>query len=258
VKVLSNQKYASAVIYSTHSIGCLPDDLGTGVRIVKQVTTSTSALQNGFWTDGAGFSPLLASMGAAAMSFTPARRALVGEGPSDAILLPSLLRCVASSGNIGFRVAPGLSNISPSEVPELASQAGLIVFIADGDDGGRANEKKLVEGGIEPQRVILLEEGGVELETEDFVDIHILVDAINTEIQNWQVGAPVISDSDLGTSLRTKALASWCNTNGIEMPSKVAVAQRVVDRVGEVRLIEEVRSTKLEDVLSSINALLGL
>ena len=70
VDVLAKQAFTSKVIYTTHSFGCLPHDLGTGVRIVQPLDPATSRLENGFWKRGAGFSPLLASMGAAAMSLS--------------------------------------------------------------------------------------------------------------------------------------------------------------------------------------------
>src|SRR5262249_36385344 len=57
VGVLSRQSFTSKVIYTTHSFGCLPNDLGTGVRVVHPIDNATSCLENGFWKRGAGFSP---------------------------------------------------------------------------------------------------------------------------------------------------------------------------------------------------------
>ena len=149
ISVLSRQTFTSKVIYTTHSFGCLPNDLGTGVRVVQPIDNATSRLENGFWKKGAGFSPLLASMGAAAMSFTPARYALISEGPADAIMLPTLLRQASGEDELGFHIAPGLSSVAAAAIGELDSEAGRVGFIADGDQGGMNLANKLRSSGID-------------------------------------------------------------------------------------------------------------
>ena len=44
VQTLAEQEIAEKVIYTTHSIGCLPEDLGMGVRVVKQLENQHSGL----------------------------------------------------------------------------------------------------------------------------------------------------------------------------------------------------------------------
>jgi predicted ATP-dependent endonuclease of OLD family len=128
VDVLAKQSFTSMVIYTTHSFGCLPHDLGTGVRVVQPIDAATSRLENGFWKRGSGFSPLLASMGAAAISFTPTRHALIAEGAADAIMLPTLLRQATEEDRLGFQVAPGLSSVAGASVPDLEAEAGRVAF----------------------------------------------------------------------------------------------------------------------------------
>src|SRR5206468_181099 len=93
VRAFEQQSLAAKIIYTTHSAGCLPSDLGTSVRVVEPIPdTDRSRIRNDFWGTSAGFSPLLMAMGASALAFTPTRRAVLAEGPSDLLLLPSLLK----------------------------------------------------------------------------------------------------------------------------------------------------------------------
>ncbi len=175
IDVLSKQRFTSKVIFTTHSFGCLPFDLGTGVRVVQPLDAATSRLENGFWKKGAGFSPLLASMGAAALSFTPTRHAMIAEGAADAILLPTLMRQGRDSEKLGFQVAPGLSSIAAVAVPDLEAEAGRVGFVVDGDAGGRDILAKLVSAGIVQARILVLEdpETATGLEVEDLIDVQI-------------------------------------------------------------------------------------
>ena len=62
VEVLHNLDAAGQVLYTTHSPGCLPPDLGTGIRLVaaSRKDPGTSELRNDFWTnERPGFSSLL-------------------------------------------------------------------------------------------------------------------------------------------------------------------------------------------------------
>jgi predicted ATP-dependent endonuclease of OLD family len=91
--MLDRQPIAQQVIYTTHSAGCLPPDIGTGVRpIIPSESGGTSTLSNSFWTEGPGFTPMLLAMGASAAAFAPTRYAVLTEGASDMLLLPTLLR----------------------------------------------------------------------------------------------------------------------------------------------------------------------
>ncbi len=60
VRAFERQEAVADVIYTTHSAGCLPQDLGTGVRVVARRGESASEIRNSLWSDedlrdGAGF-----------------------------------------------------------------------------------------------------------------------------------------------------------------------------------------------------------
>lgn len=207
IGVLSKQAFTSKVIYTTHSFGCLPYDLGTGVRVVQPLDAATSRLENGFWKGGAGFSPLLASMGAAAVSFTPTRHALICEGAADAILLPTLLRQGAGVDRLDFQVAPGLSSVAAASVGDLEAEAGRVGFVVDGDQGGRDIVVKLVAAGVASDRILTLEETGASggLEVEDLIDADVYVRAVNEELRCWNELKREVSPAEIGDVLRTKA-----------------------------------------------------
>lgn len=258
VDVLTRQSFTSKVIYTTHSFGCLPHDLGTGVRVVHPVDAATSKLENGFWTKGSGFSPLLASMGAAAVSFTPTRHALIGEGPCEAILLPTILRQACSIDKLGFQVAPGLSIVAAAQVPALDAEAGRVAFVTDGDEGGRDLRKMLEAQGVEDHRIVTLLDGDDELEIEDLTDPEVYCRAVNEEIRCWQETTVEITPDDLQATLRTKAVEDWCAANGLTPPDKVPVAQRVADAAASREIFATDRAEAIRALIPLIRAALEI
>lgn len=263
IAVLAKQRFTSKVVYTTHSFGCLPFDLGTGVRVVQPVNAATSRLENGFWRAGAGFSPLLASMGAAAFSFTPTRHALVAEGPSDAILLPTLFRQAGDMDRLSFQVAPGLASIASAAVHTLEHEAGKVAFLVDGDEAGHAIKTKLTSaGGIDAQRVLVLQaeapSGPVGLESEDLVDPAMYLDAVNDEIRMWNSVTSELSLDVIQGPCRSQAVEEWCVTSGYSKPDKVAVAQRIVDASASASILDESKRGLVNSLRTQIELALGI
>lgn len=260
VDVLSKQRFTSKVIFTTHSFGCLPFDLGTGVRVVQPIDAATSRLENGFWKRGAGFSPLLASMGAAALSFTPTRHALIAEGAADAILMPTLLRQSRHEERLGFQVAPGLSSVAAVAVSDLEAEAGRVGFLVDGDPGGMNILAKLTAAGVTESRVLVLTDpdSGAPLEVEDLIDAETYVAAVNDELRCWNEVLVECTVADVGDELRTKALEAWCTEKGLPPPDKAAVAQRVVDRSTEGPVHAVAREGMLSSLLSAARSILKI
>nr|WP_245858288.1 AAA family ATPase [Sphingomonas guangdongensis] len=162
VQMLARQRLASKVIYTTHSAGCLPEDLGHGIRPVKPVpdAPSTSRVVNKFWGKSSeGFSPLLLGLGAMTMAFFPTRRAVCVEGAGDMLLLPSMLREALGSETLGFQFVPGLSQAARALAPIVPSMAANVAFLVDGDDGGGKIAEGLRDGGVPQERIFNLKSG---------------------------------------------------------------------------------------------------
>ncbi|KAA3643205.1 MAG: hypothetical protein DWQ07_22060 [Chloroflexi bacterium] len=109
IQMFAKQDLVSKVIYTTHSIGCLPEDLGLGVRLIEpeqgeeNLHINRSTVNNWFWTKNKpGLHSLLSGMGASLLAFFPLRYALFTEGPTDMILLPTIFREVAGKDSLGF------------------------------------------------------------------------------------------------------------------------------------------------------------
>ena len=190
LEVLASDVDATQVFYTTHSPGCLPKDLGTGVRLVAPSAgrRDASELRNDFWTnERPGFTPLLFAMGAGAAAFSAFRRAVLTEGAADMILLPSLFRLATGTSDLPYQVAPGLSNHRGSGL-ELEETAARVVYLVDGDAGGRKHAKWLTEVGIDPGRVFTLAKGWA---TEDYVDPDRYLEVVNAMMASAPDSKPV-------------------------------------------------------------------
>jgi energy-coupling factor transporter ATP-binding protein EcfA2 len=155
--VLARQEIASQVIYTTHSAGCLPDELGGNiVAVVPDTDTGHSSIESSYWTKGLGFSPLMMAMGAGAAAITPSRYAVLAEGHSEALALPRLIREATGLPRLGYQVAAGVAEAGGKDVPRLDAEAAHVVYLVDGDGGGASNAQKLERAGIPKERVIHL------------------------------------------------------------------------------------------------------
>ena len=232
IKVFERQQVAQAIIYTTHSIGCLPEDLGTTIRVVRPLGSERSRIENSFWSGGAGLTPLMLAMGAHALAFTPARLAVLTEGPSDTILLPALFRTARApryaGGPLGFQIAPGVSNVSGETAADLELEAGNVVYLFDVDAGGRRHGDKLADRAKLEGRVMPLgEEEG--LCVEDFVNRGTLAEAFNKVLTNTRNTSDQFPADGLPDVARPAFWDAWCDERGIERVSKTLVAQRVIE-----------------------------
>lgn len=227
VRVLDTQDSASGVIYSTHSAGCLPEDLGSTVRVVIRTDEQWSSIQNSFWTLGIGFDPLLLGMGASALVFGAIRRAVVAEGATDLILLPSLVKEATSRRSVGYQVAPGVAEVSGSAVEELELQAARAVYVVDDDGGGRGHASKLRSAGIDAGAILVLGQGvAAGYAIEDLVRKPIWVQAVNDELDR-SGRAERLRLKDAPEKGRSAALSAWCKKSGISEPRKVNLATTI-------------------------------
>lgn len=193
VQVLTEQTAASQVIYTTHSAACLPEDLGTGVRLVVPLEgADRSKVINWFWDDDEpGFGPLLHGMGyaAGAFAFTPSRFAVFAEGPTELVLLPTLLREATGRRRLEFQVAPGLALVNRETASTLELEAARVKYVVDSDAGGRAIAAVLRDGGVDAADIFDLRdrtEGGLTI--EDFVEAETYRMAVNEELRRSGYG----------------------------------------------------------------------
>lgn len=147
MKVLEKQSIAKKVIYTTHSIGCLPEDLGVGIKLVEtqREQLERSIIENNFWIKWKkkelGMTPILFGLGAAQMSYIAIRPALFGEGISEVIILPTIFRQIIKKENLGFQIIGGLSETNQYAL--LDGQAPKVVYVTDYDRAGDEFKKKV-------------------------------------------------------------------------------------------------------------------
>jgi predicted ATP-dependent endonuclease of OLD family len=258
VQMLERQQQARQVIYTTHSAGCLPPDIGTGVRLIEQVPPGDrSRVENWPWAVGSGFDPLLLGMGASTMAFVPTRAAVIGEGAGEVVLLPTLLREATKQESLEFQVAPGAAEASKETIGLVNLQGNRVAWLVDGDRGGRDNGSHLRSSGIPEERIIVLGGAGSGLAVEDLVDIHVYVAAVNEELRrSGGDAAAVLTIEVVGAVGRPSAIEKWCSERGIAAPNKGAVAHRIADQRSERSLIDPERADLLRELHEAITELL--
>ena len=224
VNVLYDQDMVSQVVYSTHSPGCLPHDLGHGVRAVIPTEPDRSKVENWIWATAAGFRPMLTHMGASSAALTPHRYAVATEGVADFILLPSLLREATGEEALPYQVVPGLAQLSSDGFRTIDSESDKMVYLTDGDDGGRKMLSLLQRSGIPDTRTFSLPTG---VALEDLVSSETLATAAREELRRsgHEPSAPLAFPS----TGRASYLDDWCEEAGVEPPKKRAIACRVLE-----------------------------
>lgn len=231
VSLLMKQDQAAQVLYTTHSPGCLPSDLGTGIRLVER-DDSTSAIESHFWTNKApGFGSLLYAMGANAAAFSTCRRAVLAEGPSDMIMLPTLLRLAIGEPELDYQIAPGLSNARAfnMEVEEIAAR---VVYLTDGDGDGKRYRRDLLAADVAEQRIFSLPDG---MGAEDLLDPNFYLETVAALLPK-DIRKPSTSIVQQGKPIAL-SLTQWAKRQRpqVKLPSKVAVAYQVIEST-DVRL----------------------
>ncbi len=236
MNMFAKQQLASKIIYTTHSAGCLPEDLGTGVRFVlPNKNEEKSTIENWFWTKKRpGFSPILFGMGASNLAFVPIRKAVFVEGPTDMLLLPTIFLQVTSRSYLGFQIAPGLSTAARADLSLLENEAPVVAFLVDNDHAGKKIAEELESAGINKTKIFQLPgEDGLVL--EDFVCKELYLKAVNKALQDWQQTQLTMPLDDLPNINRPAAVEKWCTAQGIETPDKRVIAYNLLDFATGVR-----------------------
>ncbi len=213
----------------------------------------TSLIENSFWVQGAGFTPILLAMGASVLAFAPSRRAVIVEGASDTILLPSLIREATDVKNIGFQVVPGIASISKEKAKELELEAPKVSYLVDGDGAGRALKKKLESSGIEGSAIISLPSG---LVIEDLVHLDVFVDAVNALLHRFHGSGITIRKTDMQSTNRPQSVSIWCKSQKISAPSKAKVAAHIIAMRRGRRLLDRKRKADVVTLYDQIRRVL--
>lgn len=255
VQMLAKQELARKVIYTTHSLACLPEDLGLGIRFVQPTSEISSEINNRYWSKGgSGLSPVLFGMGAVTMAFLPVRFCVLTEGPTDMILLPALLREASGLPVLGFQIAPGLSQSSEINVALLHNNGSRVLYLVDGDGGGRDIERKLKRAGVVDSKILKLDEFvGHPVVIEDFIDKSVYADAVNEELRRSGLSA-IYNEEQLPDSMRPDAIKGWCGKLGIKVPSKVDIAYRILDQLDERKLLAADRTFAVQSLYKKIRS----
>lgn len=227
VSVLLRSVDAAQVFYTTHSPGCLPSDLGTGIRVLARDReyADASVIKNNFWEgEGPGFSPLLFAMGAGAAAFSMCRNAVLAEGASDMVLLPSLIRKATRLDDLDYQVAPGLANAHGSGI-RVEEVAAKVVYLTDGDKGGGEHMAALKDVGVDGSRIFSLPTAHA---IEDLINRDDYLGVVNgfldTMGQAKRFTAAEVSD---GVPI-AKAFADWAKQKSVRTPSKVEMAYALI------------------------------
>ncbi|MEH0109657.1 AAA family ATPase [Tersicoccus sp. MR15.9] len=222
VGVLLKSVDVKQVFYTTHSPGCLPGDLGTGIRVLARDPNhaDSSIVKSNFWDgEGPGFSPLLFAMGAGAAAFSVCRSAVLAEGASDMVLLPSLIRMATGLSDLDYQIAPGLANAHGSGI-RVEEVAAKVVYLVDGDEGGSAHKAALQNAGVEAGRIFSLPEGAA---VEDLVATDVYISVIGSFLAAMGENRRFTHSDAVSNIPITKSFHDWAKQHGIGTPGKVEV-----------------------------------
>ncbi|QSR32336.1 hypothetical protein CFI00_17960 [Nocardioides sp. S5] len=228
VQMFAKQDKADKIIYTTHSPGCLPADLGVGIRAVVPDSEETSHVENSFWRqEGGGFTSLMFAMGASAAAFTPARCAVIAEGATDMILLPTLMRAATGQDSLPYQVAPGLSEMPKDSYPDLDFQAAKVAFLVDGDGGGQRLAETIGRA-IPDDRVVTLDVHGIE----NTLDPDLYRDTFTAQLRDLNATVtigdpPTLPDATAGPWSTT--LDTWAASQGWRAPTKQEIANHLIE-----------------------------
>lgn len=232
IRMLERQGLAMQVLYTTHSPGCLPADLGTGIRpVIPADDGGRSSVSSSFWTGGRGFYPLLLALGAGAAAFAPSRYAVLSEGPSDMLLLPSMIREALDVQRLDYQVAPGIAESNWAQLLDLELEAARVAYLVDGDSGGEAHTDRLQQAGVEDERIVRLGGANSGLTLEDLLSEDAYLAAVNETLERvFGPDAGAVRASDLSSNSRGTAVDRWCTARGLPKLSKTVVASMLLER----------------------------
>lgn len=141
VNMLQDQRLVTQVVYTTHSAGCLPRDIGRGVVALESIGDNESCVRGRIWDPSAaggrvpdiGVWPLLMALGAGPLGFLAVRRPVFVEGFTDLLYLPEALRWASGCTDIGLDFYPGLSHACAAHEQAIGLKGRMALYWTDGD-----------------------------------------------------------------------------------------------------------------------------
>ncbi len=245
LRMLERQALALQVIYTTHSPGCLPGDLGTCVRpVVPDPGGGRSRVANSYWSGNRGFQPLLMALGAGAAAFVPSRYAVLTEGASDMLLFPSLVREATKEDRVDYQVAPGVAEASAAQLLALDMEAPRVAYLLDGDSAGVLHAQRLITSGVPPGRVVQLGGANSGVTMEDLLREDVYLRAVNETLQRVHgLENARIQSGELPALSRSKGVDDWCDRHGLARLRKPVVAAVLLEQNHNSLLTQHTRRT---------------
>lgn len=225
IRMLQELQTVGQVIYTTHSPACLPADLGNGVRFVEPIDKGHSPIRQDFWslarTEHVGFNPLMIAMGASAAAFSSLRSALIVEGMSDALLLPTLIRLATGRSELGYQIVSGIATASRSDMAQLDFTASRVAYLVDGDDAGCRWAAQLEDAGAPLDRIHRLPSN---VGLEDLLDRQFYLDAV---AELGRIDRPMLNSTPTDAPIKA-AVAGMCVDESL--PGPIALAEFLLGR----------------------------
>ncbi|MEP5938700.1 MAG: AAA family ATPase [Erythrobacter sp.] len=232
IKYLTEQDIAPQIIFTTHSAGCLPPNLASGVKILETHEETEgrvfprSSIKDRYWIDSdgrcveqIGVEPLLLGMGAQALAFFPVQNAAIVEGESDQLLLPTMLAEALGNQKLTFQTIPGISRTSGQQLPLLAAQGKVVVFVVDSDGGGEDLENQIVAAGFDKKQIVPIgADNNLHFTIEDFVDPKLLADGVNRTNILLALGAPEFDAKQFRANDRLSQLSDHFERDKQDLP----------------------------------------
>lgn len=163
------------------------------------------------------------------MAFFPTRSAVLTEGPSDTILMPTMFREALGQDNLGVQFVHGLSEDGRMQLPLLNSTGREVCYLLDNDGGGRTLRDDLVSRKVPKSSIFQLYCPDGDCELEDFLESSLLTEAVNTLASNHLQIAELLGNGALPKIGKWDYIKKACIDAKAKVLSKPDVAYAVLD-----------------------------
>jgi len=168
------------------------------------------------------------------------------------LLFPTLIREATGKEFLGFQMSPGLAEASGPQLSVLNNEGRRVIFLIDGDEGGKNIAKQLKKSGVQDEKIIRLDEiVGEACVAEDFVQDEVYVLSLNEELRRSGHTGQIIL-SDIPATLRPRKIKDWCTAKDFPEPNKVSVAYRVLDQRYDRPLVAPQHAENLRKLYDAI------